>query len=152
MLASPAISIFKTRRKVPALLGLAPFQDEPFSEWAHEHGEIQNVTPQRVEILAGEFADFMECAARQDRKHTKVFDGHQFNSWMTRLGLLSDIAPKQLAEYLTWYCLVIGRCPTPAIRVGTLLAPYGWVRYRGKQRAVAGKIEKPSLYKLEAVK
>ena len=152
MLAQPAISLLKPRRKVPALLGRAPFADEPFSEWAHEHGEIKNVTPQRVEILAGEFADFMECAPRQSRKPTNVFDGHQFNAWMQRLGLLSDITPKQMAEYLTWYCHVVGRCPTPAITIGKLLAPYGWVRYRGKQRAVAGKINKPCLYKLEVAK
>ena len=154
MLATNAIAVLKPRRRAPVVIGIPAFNERAFSEWAHEHGEIVSVTPQRIDILAGEFAEYADSQARPPLKPVGHFDGHDFTQWMTHIGLLSDITPKQLAEYVTWYCAVIGNCPTPAITIGKLLKPYGWVRYRGSQRAnvVTGKVEKPSYYKLESVK
>jgi len=154
MLASPTIAVLKPRRKSAIVIGLPAFNARAFSAWAHEHGEIVNVTPQRIDILAGEFAEYADSQARPVLKPVGRFDGADFTQWMRDVGLLSDISPKQLAEYVTWYCAVIGHCHTPAHTVGKLLRPYGWVRYRGTQRAnvTTGKVQKPTYYRLETAK
>ena len=167
-LRRPFLRTYTQPQKVVPLEPAVPaFDDHAFSEWASHEGEIRDVSLRRIAALAEEYAEVTGCQARSTKVWTRSdsgglwvsstvpvddtigFDAISFTRWMAAVGPTTGVNHPTMLDHLTWHAYVIQRCAPPSDTVRRrMLESAGWQQYRGKGRIVAGKNDRPTLYKL----